>query len=283
MRLENATTSGKTSEAAASPPSVEEHVDPGTETASPPVSPAPTRSVTNLAIQAPRGRLIGTPGAAVRRSAEVREASRSYSARTKPPPGVRRPARRRGDAAAMPANPSPPVQGPAAVAERVLPVTETVRTPLNPWPAVARVAGMIALTLLCVMIRPAARDAKGHATPGSVAASKSPASPEAGPLAGPLAGKESAPHLVPAGASAVLPAEPSAALTAALDHLSTAIDGAAEGSPEEILRKVSKPGQDCTMVWVDNSPSLVFGRFPIRENSLAQTLEACAQAVARLH
>jgi hypothetical protein len=80
-----------------------------------------------------------------------------------------------------------------------------------------------------------------------------------------------------------LPADPGAALTTAIDHLGAALDGAAEGSPEEILRKVSTPGQDCRMVWANDSPSLVFGRYPIRANSLAHTLEACAQAVTRMH
>lgn len=254
--------SGGTGEAAASPPSGD------TETGGVPVSPAPARSQTNLANQPPRGRLTGTPGAAFRRSAAERETSRSYSARTKPPPAVPQQARRRGDAAAVPANPSPlgqagaaPERDTAVDTRHGLPITGTVRKALNPWAVAACVLGMTAMAVLSVMFWPTARDAKGQ---------------------------ESALKSGAAGVSASqqpneLPAEPSAALTTALDHLSTAIDGAAEGSPEEILRKASTPGQDCTMVWVNNSPSLVFGRYPIRENSLAHTLEACAQAVLRLH
>ncbi len=87
----------------------------------------------------------------------------------------------------------------------------------------------------------------------------------------------------PARQRVVLPAEPGAALSGALDDLDSAIEGAPQGSTEEILRKASARGQDCRMVFVDNSPSVVFGKYPNRANSLAVTLEACAQAVSRIH
>jgi hypothetical protein len=262
--------SGSTGEAAASPPSGVP------ETGGLSASPAPTRSRTSPANQTPRGGLIGTPGTASRRAAAKREAFRSYSALTqpvdrRPQPGVPKHARRRGDAGALPANPPPVAQDRAVRAQHVLPVTGTVRKAVNPWAVVVSVVGMIGMVLLCVMFRPAAADPNPHAS----------AAPET------RAGKEPALQSVTAGLSTFqqrneLPADPGAALTMALDHLSSALDEAAGGSQEEILRKASAPGQDCRMAWTNDTPSLVFGRFPIRANSLAHTLEACAQAVLRM-
>jgi hypothetical protein len=185
--------------------------------------------------QPPRGRLIGAPRAAFRRSV----ASQSYAAQTKSQPAVPRQERR--------------------IARAVAPVTETVRKALNPWLVMASAAGMIAMGVLCAMFWPTA-----------------------------LAVGEPAPLLVASGAGTSqqrieLPLEPGAALATALDDLGAAIDGAPQGSTEEILRRVSKPERDCGMVWVNNSPSVVFGRYPIRANSLAWTLESCAQAVLRMH
>jgi hypothetical protein len=241
----------------------EEHRGPGPETGGLPGSTARTRSRTNLVSQAPRGGLIGKPGEAFRRSAAKREAFGSYPALNPPlnptlnpvQPAVPRQARRKDDAVARPANPS------ALGQQRA--VTGTVRKPLNPWPVVASLGGTIAMAVLCVMFWPTARDS-------NPAASAAPAARAAAELSTSQRRDE-------------LPADPDAALTTALDDLGAALDAAAEGSQEEILRKVSTPGQDCRMVWAKDSPSLVFGRYPIRANSLAHTLEACAQAILRMH
>jgi hypothetical protein len=260
--------SESTVKAAVSPPPGEERRSPGPETGGLPVSPAPTRSRTNLANPPRRGGVIGTPGTTYRRSAARREAFRSDSAPVRP-----RPARRRDDAAAMPANP-PPARQDQVVAQQILPVTGTVRLKRNPWPVLAGVAGMIGMTLLCVMLWPAARGAGKNANPRTTEFSNPPASAALETRA--------AAELSTSQRRDELPADPGAALTMALDHLSSALDEAAEGSQEEILRKASAPGQDCRMAWTNDTPSLVFGRFPIRANSLAHTLEACAQAILRM-
>jgi hypothetical protein len=117
---------------------------------------------------------------------------------------------------------------------------------------------MMVVTLLCALRWQNARGAKENPAPSAVAIS------------------DPAPAIE-------LPAEPDAALTMALAHLDTALNGVYGRSPEEVLRKVSTRGRDCTMVWADHSPSLVFGADPIRPNSLAQILEACAEAVSREH
>jgi hypothetical protein len=210
-----------------------------------PVSTAPTRSRTNLVTQTPRGGLIGTPGASFQ----------SYPVLNPAQPAVRRQARREGDAGAIPANPSPLGQDRA--------VAGNVRKALNPWLLLASLAGTIGIAVLCVIFWPTARN------------SHSPASAA-------LAMRASA-ELSTSQQRDELPDDPGAALTTAIDHLGAALDEVAEGSPEEILRKVSTPGRDCGMVWANDSPSLVFGRYPIRGNSIAHTLEACAQAVSRMH
>jgi hypothetical protein len=127
---------------------------------------------------------------------------------------------------------------------------------------VAVLAGTIGMAVLCVMFRPTARDSNRPAS----------AAPET------RARKE----LSTLQQRNELPADPGAALTTAMDDLGAAIHAAPEGSTEEILRKVSTPGRDCRLVWANDSPSLVFGRYPIRANSLAHTLEACAQAILRM-
>jgi hypothetical protein len=83
------------------------------------------------------------------------------------------------------------------------------------------------------------------------------------------------------GYSPGLPKEPEAALTTALDDLDSAIERRTE-SPEELLKTVSRPGENCALAWTSRLPSLVFGKKPIGPNSLAAELEGCAQAIARL-
>jgi hypothetical protein len=80
-----------------------------------------------------------------------------------------------------------------------------------------------------------------------------------------------------------LPVDPDAALITALDHLNAALEGFPARSPEQILRQVSGNGQNCMLVWTNDVPSLVYGREPLGPNSLAYTLEDCAEAVSRMH
>jgi len=82
-----------------------------------------------------------------------------------------------------------------------------------------------------------------------------------------------------------LPLDPHDALATAIDRLDDAL-AAARGigiSTDEALRRVSANGKGCLMVWRDDLPSVLFGREPVRRNSLANTLADCAQAVSRLH
>ncbi len=79
-----------------------------------------------------------------------------------------------------------------------------------------------------------------------------------------------------------LPADPGAALTTALDDLDHALFDFPGKTPEQLLKSVSRPGEDCVLAWSGHFPSLVFGKQPIRYNSLSATLEGCARAVERL-
>jgi len=79
-----------------------------------------------------------------------------------------------------------------------------------------------------------------------------------------------------------LPDDPGAALTTALDDLDHALFDFPGKTPEQLLKSVSRPGEDCALAWSGHYPSLVFGKQPIRNNSLSATLEGCARAVESL-
>jgi len=82
--------------------------------------------------------------------------------------------------------------------------------------------------------------------------------------------------------SRALPDDPGTALTTAIDDLDHALFDFPGKTPEQLLKSVSRPGQDCTLVWSGHYPSLVFGRQPISPNSLTGILEGCARAVKHL-
>ncbi len=79
-----------------------------------------------------------------------------------------------------------------------------------------------------------------------------------------------------------LPPDGDSAMAAALEHLNAALEQIPGQSPEQILKLVSKPDRDCMLAWTNDLPSVVFGKEPILPNSLANTLEACADAVTQL-
>jgi hypothetical protein len=94
------------------------------------------------------------------------------------------------------------------------------------------------------------------------------------------------PKIVPLVVAATEPGlsdSPHAVLITALDRLNEAVASVPEQSAEQILRKVSAPGHGCQLVWYGRTPSILFGRPPIRANSIAATLADCAEAVSRLH
>jgi hypothetical protein len=180
-----------------------------------------------------------------------------YRVKRQPQLEAERQGRRRGDVVES---------DPGASAWHGIPVSETVRKKRSPWLVAVGVAGMLGVAVFCVFFRPVAREAMGKAAAVSAAASDPPA-------------------VLQPDARAVreLPADPSSALTMALAHFSTALEVAGGENPEEVLRKVSKPGQTCAMVWTNDSLSLVFGGGPTRPNALAHQLEDCAEAVSRVH
>jgi hypothetical protein len=263
-----------------SPPSAEEHPGVGGS----PVSSVPlARSRTDLTNRPTLGRMVGTPGAVARRKlAAERDMLQYRLKKARPQVEALREEQRRAEAEAEAAAESDPV----------VEIPEDVPVPKkrNPWAVVAIVAGVVGMIGGCVLFWPRARAATGNGTPVSAAVLNPPASP--GPERSGMersgmekpdarAGKELGVRSVFPG-RLELPADPSAALTTALAHLSTALDGAG-GNPEAVLRKVSKPGQKCMMVWANDSVSLVFGGNPIPQNSLAHGLEDCAEAVSRVH
>jgi hypothetical protein len=231
----------------------------GSDPGDTPVFPAPTRSRTNLANPGP-GTYVGSPGTAVpRRSSAEREQLRFQPNCIQPQPEVPRQGRRT-DAAVTPG----PERDWAAGVAHGLAISETRRR--NPWRIVAGVIGMIAVSLLCVLLWPIIRKATENSTRDSPAYN-----PSTVVVASPSRRRGE------------LPVDPDAALTTALDRLSTALEGVPGRSSEEILRQLSTHRQGCRMVWTGDVPSLVFGGEPLRPNSLAYTLEDCAEAVSRLH
>jgi len=253
------------------PENDEYSVSPGEEPSSPPDSPAArARPAATLANRPAIGRMVGTPGVAARRNAAEREMLRSRLKRAQSQVEVVRQRRRRGDAGGMPV--AALESDPGLSTQYGLPVARNVRKKRNPWPVVASVAGMIGVSVFCVLLWPMARRAMANPTPVSVAVSNPRAS---------LDLKAREPE---ARAEEELPAEPGAALTMGLAHLGTALERAGGGSPEEALRKASKPGQKkCMIVWTNDSVSLVFGGNALRPNSLAHELEDCAEAVSQEH
>jgi hypothetical protein len=78
-----------------------------------------------------------------------------------------------------------------------------------------------------------------------------------------------------------LPRDPEAALGTALARLNGALETVPQRTPEETLKKVTAEGNGCTLVWTNDLPSIIFGTRP-GPNSIAMTLEECAEAVEDL-
>lgn len=224
-----------------------------------PVIPAPTRSRANLANQAP----VGTTIADLKTSGGGKETGQKPGEkRGEPDQG-----RRRGDAPWIPVqvvlNVGDRTEG--ASSDRV--VAGVPAKPRRPWRTAAVVAGSLVLAALASFFWPLAREAlENRNSPVSVSSAPQPA----------RAGGAAHPRIE-------LPADPDAALTTALDHLNTALEEMPGRSPEQILRTVSSRKQDCMLAWTSNLPSLIFGGEPLRPNSLAYTLENCAESVSRMH
>jgi hypothetical protein len=257
------------------PENDEYSVSPGEEPSSPAESPAArARPPATLANRPAIGRMVGTPGVAARRNAAEREMLRSRLKRAQSQVEVVRQRRRRGDAGAVPV--AAVASDPSVSTQYGLSLGGDVRKKRNPWLVVASFAGMIGVTVFCVLLWPMARRAMANPPPVSVAVSNPRASFE-------LRRREPVAREPEARAGEDLPADPGAALTMGLAHLSTALERAGGGSPEEVLRKASKPGKKCMVVWTNDSVSLVFGGNALRPNSLAHELEDCAEAVSEEH
>jgi hypothetical protein len=129
----------------------------------------------------------------------------------------------------------------------------------NLWRGLASSAGVITLALVCVMLWWLA------------SLSSAPVSN----------GRQSGPSVLPAPANE-LPLDAAAELANALNSLDYALATVPGTTAEAALRKVSAPGKGCMIIWVDDHPSVVFGRAPLRPNSIANTLSDCVDAVSRL-
>ena len=216
-----------------------------------PVTPAPTRSQTNLASRAAGSEL---------RSVEEGRRGIPLSA-AKPPPGVSpaKQGRRIGDAglAAVELREPGASQRPTASADTEVP--EGASDAARP-PNFLKIAAECLLVLICIMT--------GIVTPNRVGeAIVAPSHPAAAP---------------PATREIKLPDDAGAAFRTAIDDLDGAVADIPEQSPEQILRTVSGPGHDCLLLWNGDYPSVIFGRAPVRPNSLAANLEGCAQAIKQL-
>jgi hypothetical protein len=140
------------------------------------------------------------------------------------------------------------------------------------WRVIAALAGTAALIFLCLVAWPSRLFHAGLTDPSTS---------ENAPVQT-TNGQRQAPAPQP-GLFQALPKDPQAALATALDRLNGALETVPGVSPEEALRKVSARGSNCGIVWSNNLPAVVFGLDPSRPNSLAATLEDCAEAVARFH
>ncbi|HWF06902.1 MAG TPA: hypothetical protein VG297_00485 [Bryobacteraceae bacterium] len=147
----------------------------------------------------------------------------------------------------------------------------------NVWRAVAAMAGAAALIFLCVVLWPS-----GHSVnSGSVQTSARLPEvqiPETGiPLPAP-----GARYALRTLFRDPLPKDPHAALTTAFDRLNRALETIPGRSPEQVLKSLAADGDGCSFVWTNDLPSIVFGMKPAPSNSLAMTLEKCAETVAGL-
>lgn len=147
----------------------------------------------------------------------------------------------------------------------------------NVWRAVAGVAGTAALIFLCVVLWPSGRSVAGTSEPASATLPSAAISGTRIPL--PSANARNALKVL---FRDPLPTDPHAALTTALDRLNRALETVPGRAPEQVLRTLAANGESCALVWTNDLPSVLFGKKPLPPNSLATTLEECAEAVAGL-
>jgi len=159
-----------------------------------------------------------------------------------------------------------------AVSSEADAVRGTLARERSVWRAVAVTMALIAMSILCVVAWRVI-----SITPQADAAAPRPATVAAPPE--PVKQNES----IPSRGS-------HSSLTAALDHLDTALATASQNKPAEnspnnpmaTLRKVSSMGQGCTLLWTNNLPSILYGGTSGDGASLASILNNCADAVSRL-
>jgi hypothetical protein len=233
-----------------------------------PVIPAPTRSRANLANQSPG---LNTQTASHEALRPLSEAALEEP--TVPlEPVTPEQGRRTGDAASLPVN-LPPADE-ETDDQRVPAIEEDLPKRANSRHGIAT-AGGIALAFVCGMCLPTPRMVLETATPDSLALIQ--AETRRVMPAAPVVTWRAPPRRIE------LPADPEAALTTALEHLNTALGALPAGSsPEQILRQVSADVQGCLLTWTNDIPSVVYGRELLSPNSLAYTLEDCAEAVSRM-
>lgn len=155
-----------------------------------------------------------------------------------------------------------------AAAERTVAIRGILSKERNRWRSLAVAAGAAALIFLCASLFFLS---DSSATPQTTETARVPLATQT------ASGSAPEPALKRSNA---LPRDPHAALTAAMDRLDAALSGV-PGNPVETLWKVSHAGKGCMLLWSNNAPSVLFGREPLRPNSLAYTLSDCAEAVSR--
>lgn len=229
---------------------------------------APTRSQVNQESKAPRAGWAAKPppGAPARRIARPppEEPSRLASNR-RAEAGRRRADQRRTPVQSSEVRPFAR-EGREA---RPGPESDSAGGPQHSW-RIPAMAAQVALALICAATAPSVHERRDESN-ANIALQSQPR-PQARPPQ----------NLSVPSPQTVTTISADEALTTALDDLDTALEAQPGRSPEELLRQVSTPDHDCMLAWHDHVPSLVFGKEPIGSNSLASTIQACANAVHRL-
>jgi hypothetical protein len=215
-----------------------------------PVTPAPSRSQTNLESRAP---------GIEKRPLEISGRGTPQAAAKPPPAEVEKAGRRSTDAAGIPGEVRDASRSGKPEAR------EDFRKDGRRW-SPASAAAQVLLAAVCIITGMFAQPRNRMVR--SVSPSQVPA------VKATTVASEQNPY------SAGFPGDPGRAFSTALDDLDNAVVQRPE-SPEEILRTVSRTGEDCSLAWIDRFPSLVFGK-KTGPNSIALTLEGCARAISRL-
>lgn len=229
---------------------------------------APTRSQVNRESKAPQGGWAAKPPAGPPARRIARPPPKEPS-RIAPDRGAEF-GRRRADQRRTPV-PSPEVRPPGREGREAGsgPESDSAGGAQHSW-RIPAMAAQVALALICVATAPSVHERRDESN-ANIPLQAQPR-PQARPsqILSPL----------PAQTAEAISADE--ALTTALDDLDTALEAQPGRSPEELLRQVSTPDHDCMLAWHDHVPSLVFGKEPIGSNSLASTIQACANAVHHL-